>query len=240
MKSEGTPYKVKNWKRNITKSNPANKFLAGGYGLKSEKERDNLSYISNSYLNIIGDLRNYDDELSKRLSYTYEYLNSKKVDIDDGNVSNTLTYFNDDIDEKIYVKDLIKIITNFPVYKNLEISSVDYLISIKNYNGDPFKNEPNSNIVKVPIGTSISSIGFVVRGNTRNSGGIKSINMQLFDDSRISIKESSILGSFQKDTSFIINFSDISSSVKPFIVPLFSYINFINSVYESLSLISNK
>ena len=82
----------------------ANKFLAGGYGLKSEKERDNLSYISNSYLNIIGDLRNYDDELSKRLSYTYEYLNSKKVDIDNGNVSNTLTYFNDDIDEKIYVK----------------------------------------------------------------------------------------------------------------------------------------
>ena len=197
----------------------ANKFLAGGYGLKSEKERDNLSYISNSYLNIIGDLRNYDDELSKRLSYTCEYLTSKKVDIDRGNVSNTLTYFNDDIAEQIYVKDLIKIITNFPVYKNLEISSVDYLISIKNYNGDPFKNEPNSNIVKVPIGTTISSIGFVVRGNTRNSGGIKSINMQLFDDSRISIKESSILGSFQKDTSFIINFSKYytDSDVSPIV-----------------------
>lgn len=185
----------------------ADKFLSGGYGLKSQKERDILSYISNSYLDIIGDLRNYDNDLNERISYIYSYLNDKKVDIDRGNVSNTLTSFNDDINEQIYVKDLIKIITNFPVYKNLEITSVDYLISIKNYNGDPFKNEPNSNIVKVPVGVSISSIGFIVKGNTRNSGGIKSINIQLFDDSRISIKESSILGSFHKDTTFIINFS---------------------------------
>lgn len=197
----------------------ADKFLSGGYGLKSEKERDILSYISNSYLDIIGDLRNYDNDLSRRLSYIYSYLDNKKVDIDRGNVSNTLTSFNDDLDEQIYVKDLIKIITNFPVYKNLEISSVDYLISIKNYNGDPFKNEPNSNIVKVPIGTTISSIGFIVKGNTRNSGGIKSINMQLLDDSRISITESSILGSFQKDTNFIINFSKYytDSDVSPIV-----------------------
>lgn len=191
----------------------ANMFLAGGYGAYSQIEQNNLHYISNAYNDILLYLNNKDKLLAEEIKSSYFALDSKKVDKKDGNVSETLTSINDD-DELIRVKDLFKIFTNFPQYKNLEITSISYKITV-NENDNEYVNVNNSNIIEIPIGCSIKSIAFTITGNIHNSGGIKEIDLVINDinnentEQPVKISDLSILGKYETDGSFTINFIKI-------------------------------
>ena len=161
----------------------ANKFLAGGYGAKSINEKNNLSYLSNSYLNIFASLDDKDNYLNDLIVNSYNALKRDKIDTVNGISSYTLTSFDDDENRLVYLKDLAKIYTNLPEYKNLEIKSVDYKLSvywqgsIKTYN-----NEFN-----LPKGSKITAIEITIKGNTKNSGGINQISIKPTDENQDSI-----------------------------------------------------
>ena len=184
----------------------ANKFLAGGYGAKSIAERNTLSYIAENYEPNINLLVQQDNDLNAQISYAYSYLDNKKVDSFNGESSYTLTRFNDNENDFVYVKDLVNIFSNLPTYHNLEITSVEYKVTV---NGQVY----SSNNINIPIGLALQAVSVTIKGNTRNSGGIEAIDIKLNglegDENNIHIKEKSILGKFEKDRPFDISFSKI-------------------------------
>lgn len=196
----------------------ANKFLAGGYGAKSIGERNTLSYIAENYETNINSLVQQDNDLNAKINYTYSYLDNKKVDSVDGESSYTLTRFNDNENDFVYVKDLVNIFSNLPVYHNLEITSVEYSVTV---NGETYSN----NNINIPIGLALQAVSVTIKGNTRNSGGIETIDIQLNgldinDGNNIHLVKNDIFNHvisddennshrFVKNTNFIVSFTKI-------------------------------
>lgn len=162
----------------------SNYFLASGYGAKSREEQDKLSDIAANYDNSYLNLNYRIDETIDDLNSLYNKLNNEKVS------KGSYSYNGDDIsfntfnfgENTIQLNDLYDKLQNIHVLYKFEITNVDYKIKLSDNNW-------YNNFSEVPVGTSVKEILISIEGNTRDSGGIKDIQIVLNNKKNGTIQE---------------------------------------------------
>ena len=153
----------------------SNYFLASGFGAQSRDEQTKLSYIA----------KNYDSNytyINTRINNTNTQLNSKFNELDNKKVSKgSRTQEGSDISynvfnygsDKIQLGELYDKIQDIHILHNFEIFDIQYKIKLSD--GKEYEN-----LSFIPIGLTVSELTITITGNTRDSGGIDNIQIDLY------------------------------------------------------------
>ena len=143
-------------------------FLAGGYGVYTKEQQNDLIEIITTFKGIIDELHEIDTDLANDILSKYEELLNNKLDkeayIDSsdpsnnkGNASETYIEFSNSDNTVYYIKtkDILQLIANLPVYEDIEIENVSYDIIVVDCVG---REQLFTNATHLPINTYIRQI----------------------------------------------------------------------------------
>ena len=155
----------------------SNYFLASGFGAQSRDEQNKLSDIAENYDNTYAYFNN---QINNAFSYAhnlYEILDNNKVskgteDKHGDDISYNEFNFGGDI---ITLSDLYNKFLDINVLYKFEIYNVQYFVK---FVGD--SNE-YPNFSNVPTGAKLETIKIIITGNTKDSGGIDNIEVDLYN-----------------------------------------------------------
>lgn len=152
-------------------------FLSSGYGAKTRAEQGKLSYIANNYdtnysylSNLINNSLNYSYTLFNQLNTNKITKGTEETEGDDISY-NVFNFGNEDIK----LKELYDKIQEIHILYKLEIYDIQYFVKFKNYSNW------FSNFSIVPTGGEVEKIKIIITGNTRDSGGLEDIQINLYN-----------------------------------------------------------
>ena len=169
-------YKIIN--NNVRKIYLNEKFLAGGYGFSSEDLVKKSVYIANNYDSAIDSINN--SEINNTVKLHKEL--QKKLNVD-GDASNVYFIYDDSLTEhKLYIADIIELLSKVPQYKDLEIESIKLNATYVDYYGNSnttseIVNYENIEEFSLPINVKLNSISGIIRMKTNHSGGVSKIDV---------------------------------------------------------------
>ena len=152
-------------------------FISGGYGAKSKKEQKTLSDIADNY-------HSNNSYLNNRIDSAFSYTNNIYNILDESKVSKgTPEEDGDDVSYNIFdfggvpirLNELYDKVQEIHVLYKLEIYSVQYLIKVEGIN------EYFTNFSEVPIGSKVKAVKVIINGNTKDSGGIDDVQIDLYN-----------------------------------------------------------
>ena len=161
-------------------------FLAGGYGVYSKTQQEQLIGIIKTFQDTIDRLDDTDLNLDQIISIKYQELENKKLDKSyqnengintQANASNTYIEFvnSDNTAYIIKTSDILQLIAYLPTYENFEILDISYNVTvIDNEN----RESTYTNTKVLPINTYIKNVAVDITLNLHDCGNITNISVE--------------------------------------------------------------